>query len=116
MTRLAPRLDVLALGEHQAQNLAVDVRTLRRSAIAATAMLVATAVSVAGAVPFVGLVVPHFTRLLVGPRHRVLIFASALNGMTLMLLADLIARELGVTKQRVGQILQTQKRIADEKP
>ncbi len=92
MTRLAPRLDVLALGEHQASNLSVDIRALRRGAIASTALLVGTAVAVAGAVPFVGLVVPHFTRLLVGPTHRRLILVSALNGMTLMLVADLVAR------------------------
>ncbi len=92
ITTLAPRLDVLSLGEHQASNLSIDLRTLRRGAIASTALLVGTAVAVAGAVPFVGLVVPHFTRLLVGPRHRRLILVSALNGMTLMLVADLVAR------------------------
>lgn len=92
MVRLAPRLDVLALGEQQAANLSVDVRGLRRGAIASSALLVGTAVAVAGAVPFVGLVVPHFTRLLVGPSHRRLILVSALNGMTLMLVADLVAR------------------------
>lgn len=92
MVRLAPKLDVLALGEHQASNLSIDLRSLRRSAIASMALLVGTAVAVAGAVPFVGLVVPHFTRLLVGPKHRSLILVSALNGMSLMLIADLVAR------------------------
>ncbi len=89
---LAPRLDVLSLGEDLASTLSVDIRKLRMHAIAAVALLVGTAVAVAGAIPFIGLVVPHFTRLIVGPAHRRLLVASTINGMSLMLLADLAAR------------------------
>jgi iron complex transport system permease protein len=108
--RLAPRLDVLALGEDVASTLSVDVRGLRRGAVVSIAALVATAVGIGGTLPFVGLLVPHLTRLAAGPRHRLLIVLSALNGMTLVVLADLLARtlrapseiEVGVLTSLVG--------------
>jgi iron complex transport system permease protein len=91
---LAARLDILSMGEDVASSLGIDTGTLRLLAITSLALLVGGSVAVAGAVPFVGLIVPHFTRLLVGPAHRRLLLASAVNGMTLMLLADLAARTL----------------------
>jgi iron complex transport system permease protein len=108
--RLAPRLDVLALGEDVAATLSVDVRRLRLAAVVAIAALVATAVGIGGTLPFVGLLVPHLTRLASGPKHRLLIVVSALNGMTLVVLADLLARtlrapseiEVGVLTSLVG--------------
>jgi iron complex transport system permease protein len=101
---------VLALGDEVATSLSVDVRKLRRAAIAGIALLVGAAVAVAGALPFVGLVVPHFTRLLVGPRHRRLVVVSAVNGVTLTVLADLAARtvrapaelEVGILTSLIG--------------
>ena len=101
--RLAPQLDVVALGEDVAASLSVDMRTLRRAAIVAIAVLVGGAVAVAGAIPFVGLVVPHVTRLIAGPRHRRLLALSVINGMSLMLLADLAARTVRApTELEVG--------------
>lgn len=91
---LAPRLDVLALGETVAASLSVDLIRLRRVSIAILAVLVGAAVAVGGAIPFVGLIVPHVTRKLVGPSHRQLIALSTVNGMTLVLVADLIARTI----------------------
>jgi iron complex transport system permease protein len=90
--RLGPRLDVLSLGSEIASTLAVDVRSLRRQVAVAVAVLVGGAVAVAGALPFVGLIVPHATRGLVGPRHRPLMIASFANGATLTLVADAVAR------------------------
>lgn len=87
-------LDLLALGERQARHLGVDVRALRRKLIVVTALLVAAAVSFAGTIGFVGLVIPHLFRLMIGPGHRLLIPFSAAGGALLVILADLAARTL----------------------
>lgn len=109
-TKLLHRLDALALGEDVATSLNVDIHGLRRRAIVGASLLVAGAVAVAGAIPFVSLVVPHFTRILIGPRHKRLMIISAINGMTLVLAADLIARtirppgelEVGIVTSLIG--------------
>lgn len=90
--RLARPLDLLALGENPAAHLGVDVERLRRVAIVLTALLTAAAVAVAGIIGFIGLVVPHAVRLILGPGHRLLLPASALAGAALLVLADLVAR------------------------
>lgn len=90
--RLARPLDLLALGENAAAHLGVDVERLRRVAIVLTALLTAAAVAVAGIIGFIGLVVPHAVRLILGPGHRLLLPASALAGAALLVLADLVAR------------------------
>ncbi|MBP2390913.1 FecCD family ABC transporter permease [Aeromicrobium fastidiosum] len=89
---MARRLDVLALGDRAARHVGIDVERLRLVAIVLVALLTAAAVSFAGIIAFVGLVVPHLIRMLVGPGHRVLVPASALAGSVLLLGADLIAR------------------------
>jgi len=86
------RLDLLALGERPARHLGVDVERLRVATIVVVALLTAAAVSFAGIISFVGLVVPHVIRMAVGPGHRVLVPASALGGAILLLGADLVAR------------------------
>lgn len=90
----ARQLDLLALGERQARHLGVDVPKLRRKLIFVTALLVAAAVSFNGTIGFVGLVVPHIFRLLIGPGHRRLIPFSAIGGGLLVMLADLVARSI----------------------
>lgn len=92
--RWARPLDLLALGERQARHLGVDVTVLRRKLIFVTALLVAAAVSFNGTIGFVGLVIPHLFRLMIGPAHRLLIPFSAAGGALLMMLADLAARTL----------------------
>lgn len=89
---MSRRLDVLALGDRAARHVGIDVERLRLLAIVLVALLTAAAVSFAGIIAFVGLVVPHLIRMLVGPGHRVLVPASALAGAVLLLGADLIAR------------------------
>lgn len=91
---VARPLDVLLLDDASAGGLGVAVRRARFLAAALAAWLAAAAVSVAGLVGFVGLVVPNGLRLLVGPRHRALLPASALGGAALVLLADAAARTL----------------------
>jgi len=92
--RWSRQLDLLALGERQARHLGVDVKLLRRKLIFVTALLVAAAVSFNGTIGFVGLVIPHLFRLMIGPAHRLLIPFSAAGGALLVMLADLAARTL----------------------
>lgn len=92
MPWLAHRLDLLALGERAAAHLGVDVESFRRWSIVLVAMLTAAAVAVSGIIAFVGLVVPHTARLIVGPGHKLLLPVSALTGATLLVLADVISR------------------------
>jgi iron complex transport system permease protein len=89
---LAPRLDVVLLGEEQAAHLGVRVEILKLTAIVVASLLTALAVSLAGIVTFVGLIVPHSVRLIYGPGHRILIPAAACAGAVFLLLADVLAR------------------------
>lgn len=89
---LARRYDLLALGERAASHLGVRVEALRIVSIAIVALLTGAAVAFAGIISFVGLVVPHALRMVIGPAHRPLIALSALGGAVLLLYADLFAR------------------------
>jgi iron complex transport system permease protein len=89
---VARRLDVLALGDRSARHVGINVEQLRMFSIVLVALLTAAAVSFAGIIGFVGLVVPHLVRMVVGPGHRVLVPASALGGALLLVCADLAAR------------------------
>ncbi len=89
---LARALDLLALGEDTAAMLGADVDRTRRLVILTTSILTATTVSVAGTIGFVGLVVPHALRGLVGPLHRRLLPAVFLAGGAFTVLADAVAR------------------------
>ncbi|NUP05756.1 MAG: iron ABC transporter permease [Polyangiaceae bacterium] len=101
--RHARSLDVFALGEVDARVTGVDVTVLRRSVIGALALGVGAAVSAAGLVGFVGLIVPHLVRLWIGPKHGGLIPASALAGGALVVIADSLARTLAApTELPVG--------------
>ncbi len=92
LPRRARALNALLLGESEARHLGFDVERLKRELVFCTALGVGAAVAAAGMIGFVGLVVPHLVRLLVGPDHRLLLPASALAGGSLLLLADLLAR------------------------
>jgi iron complex transport system permease protein len=91
---LARALDLLALGEDTAATLGIDVDRTRRLVIFATAVLTAATVSVAGVIGFVGLVVPHALRWLIGPMHRRLLPAVFLAGGGFAVLADAVARTI----------------------
>ena len=91
---LAGRLNLLALGDEGAAALGVDVSRTRLLAFFAASAAVGIAVAFTGLVGFVGLVVPHAVRLVVGPDHRVVLPASALGGAAFLVLADAIARVL----------------------
>lgn len=89
---LARRYDLLALGERTASHLGVRVERLRFISIILVTLLAAVAVAFAGIIAFVGLVVPHLMRMLLGPTHRLLLCASALGGGVLLVWGDLLAR------------------------
>jgi len=91
---LAPRYDLLALGERNARHLGVNVEALRVGSIVLVALLTGVAVAFCGIIAFVGLVVPHLIRMIIGPGHRYLIVASAVGGGALLTFADLLARTL----------------------
>ena len=104
--RISRQLDVLNLGEELAQSLSVSVDRLRILSILCISILVAASVAVAGGISFVGLVVPHMTRLLVGPHNRRLSFLSMVNGISLVVLADTAARTLWAPEEiQVGAVL-----------
>lgn len=91
---LARRYDLLALGERNARHLGVDVERLRLVSIVLVALLTGAAVAFAGIIAFVGLVIPHLIRMIIGPAHRGLVLASAVGGGALLVIADLMTRTL----------------------
>ena len=90
--RESKSLNALLLGESEARHLGIDVQQVKRKLILLTTLGIGTAVAIGGMIGFVGLIVPHIVRLLIGPDHRWLLPASALAGGVLLLLADTIAR------------------------
>jgi iron complex transport system permease protein len=85
-------LDALLLGEVAAQSVGVDVPRVRLRIVLATSLMIGAAVATAGPIGFVGLLVPHILRLVVGPSHRTLLPASFLAGGFFVVVADLAAR------------------------
>lgn len=96
---VAPILDAFALGEEMSQHLGISVEKAKLVLVALASVLVACAVSISGLVGFVGLVAPHLCRLVLGPRNRVLLPASALAGGTFVVLSDLLARTLAAPSE-----------------
>jgi iron complex transport system permease protein len=91
----ARSLNGLLLGEESAGHLGVDVRRERVVLLGLASLVTAAAVAIAGLIGFVGLVVPHVVRLVVGPNARIVLPLSALVGAVLMVAADVVARMLG---------------------
>ena len=89
---LARALNLMAIGEETAHYLGADVEGVKRTALVVAALITAAGVAVAGVIGFVGLVVPHAVRLLIGSDHRALLPLSFLGGAAFLTLADLIAR------------------------
>jgi iron complex transport system permease protein len=89
---LARDLNLLMIGDDEAKSMGVRVGLIRPGLLAASSLITGVAVAVSGTIAFVGLVVPHMLRLVVGPDHRVLIPLSAIGGALFMVIADTIAR------------------------
>jgi iron complex transport system permease protein len=102
---LADNLNILLLGEETAYYLGVEVDRIKLLLLVAGSLLASMAVAVSGIIGFVGLVVPHILRLILGPDHRILLPASALGGAILLIITDTIARTiLAPTELPVGII------------
>ncbi|MDA0311195.1 MAG: iron ABC transporter permease [Gemmatimonadetes bacterium] len=103
LAALARPLNLMAIGEETAYYLGVNVEGVKRTGLVIAALITAAGVSVAGIIGFVGLVVPHTIRILIGSDNRVLLPLSFLGGATFLTLADLVAR-LGPTEIPIGVI------------
>jgi iron complex transport system permease protein len=103
---LGPMLDGASLGEDEAASVGVPVPRLRLALFLIAGVLAAGAVVLAGPIGFVGLVVPHGVRMLMGPRHRGLVVGSALGGAGLLVLADaaIKAVDLGAGRMPMGVV------------
>lgn len=90
----AGRLDALAMGDETAASLGVDPDRLRRELFVVTAAVTGTVVAVSGAIGFVGLMVPHLARMLVGAGHRRVLLVAPLAGALLLVWVDIVSRTL----------------------
>ncbi len=94
LPRYANALNALLLGESEARYLGINVEKTKTWIVVIVAVAVGASVALAGTIAFVGLVIPHIVRLLIGPDHRYLLLASALAGGILLVCADIIARTI----------------------
>lgn len=85
-------LNVMLLGEEQAQSLGVNVENVKKEILILSALITAAAVSVSGIIGFVGLIIPHIMRNIIGPDHRTLLPASTLAGAIFLVISDTFAR------------------------
>jgi iron complex transport system permease protein len=96
------RIGVLSLGDDEARALGVNVRLVRGTVIGAATLITATAVSVSGVIGWIGLVIPHMARLLVGPRFDRILPASTLMGAAFLVLIDTVARSAASVEIPLG--------------
>ncbi|WP_437890623.1 FecCD family ABC transporter permease [Phytobacter sp. V91] len=92
--RIAGQLNLLQLGDEEAHYLGVNVTRLQHIMLLCSALLVASSVAICGIISFIGLVVPHLMRMLLGADHRGLVPGSLLMGAILLLIADTVARTI----------------------
>jgi iron complex transport system permease protein len=96
------KLNVLSFGEDEARSLGIQTNVLRAIVIVAASLITATIVSVSGIIGWVGLLVPHVTRMITGPNHRILLPASFLFGAIFLLIVDNVARSLTSAEIPIG--------------
>lgn len=96
------RINLLTLGDEEARTMGVNARHLRTTVILASTLVTAAAVSVSGVIGWVGLVIPHLTRRMVGNNYRQLLPASALFGAFFLLMVDNLSRNLFATEIPIG--------------
>ncbi|HID95956.1 MAG TPA: iron ABC transporter permease [Candidatus Latescibacteria bacterium] len=97
-------LNALSLGEESATQLGIDIQRFRLFLLFIVSLMIGAAVSLCGLIGFVGLIVPHATRMLSGPDHRTLIPAAALSGAVFLILADTLARTVAPIEIPVGVV------------
>lgn len=111
--RRGEELNAFAIGEDNARHIGVHVKRVKLTIMIAVSVLTGVCVSVGGVIGFVGLVIPHISRMIVGPNHRRLLPASLFMGAIFLLLADLTARtilnpvelSIGVVTSLVGSVV-----------
>ena len=96
------KINILSLGDEEAHSLGIDPYWTRIGIIIAATLITAASITVTGIIGWVGLVIPHIARLLVGPNHSRLLPASVLLGALFMTLMDLLSRTLLATEIPVG--------------
>jgi iron complex transport system permease protein len=96
------RINVLAMGDEEARALGVDATRLRLAVIGSATLMTAAVVSISGVVGWVGLVIPHIARMVVGPNFGTLLPAALLMGAGYMLLVDTLARSIAATEVPLG--------------
>ena len=102
---LARDMNLLVLGDETAKSMGSPVGRVRKVFLAVSTLLAAVSVSVSGVIGFVGLIIPHWVRIIAGPDHRLLFGLSALTGGTFLVLCDLLARTvLSPTELPIGII------------
>lgn len=96
------RLNIMAFGDEEAQTLGINTKKLRFIVILSSTMLTASVVSISGMIGWVGLIIPHFARLLVGPNYKTLLPVSIILGAIFLLLVDTLARIILPTEIPLG--------------
>lgn len=103
---LTSKLDILSLGDDVALSLGVPIKNLKIMSLLTLSVLLGIVTSLAGPLPFVGLIVPHITRSLIGPSHKKLMTFTLFNSVSLVLLSDLFAKKILPHKElEIGIIL-----------
>jgi iron complex transport system permease protein len=90
----AQDLNAISMGEEEAMHLGIDAQNIKKILILITALITASLICICGIIGFVGLIVPHMMRLVVGPNHKVLIPTTCLAASVFMILCDLLSRTL----------------------
>lgn len=104
------QLNLMLLGDDHAKTSGINMKVMRNGVLTLAALITGTAVAVSGIISFVGLVVPHMLRLLIGPDHRLLLPASMISGAVFLILTDLVSRmilqpitlQVGVVSAMIG--------------
>ena len=112
LIRFSSELNAFAIGEDNARHIGVNVKQVKLIVLITVSVLIGICVSISGTISFVGLVMPHIARMLVGPNHKRLLPASLFSGAIFLLLADLTARtilspielSIGVVTSLVGAV------------
>ena len=93
--KLSWKIDILATGDAEAKILGLDVMLVRRIVIISSTILTATSICIAGTIGWVGLIIPHFARIIVGSSNKKLFPIAALSGGIFMILVDTLTRSIG---------------------
>ncbi len=112
LLRYTRELNAFAIGEDNARHIGVNVKRVKMIILITVSVMIGICVSISGTISFVGLVMPHMTRMIVGPNHKRLLASSMFSGAVFLLLADLVARTLlspielsiGVVTSLVGAV------------